>query len=148
MITSRPSSERPESTAAKNSSPAFRDDRRAIGVQPCVDIRWSIRCSRCVVRGGVRCVRLRSRRTARASKVAASTNVTPIASTNRSANRSQNSGVRLVPTVITLPDRCVLSAPSQPPRRRGRMSRPVRTKVRKVPARKPVWLPSGRFTTG
>lgn len=29
------------------------------------------------------------------------------------------------------------------------MSRPVRAKVRKVPARKPVWtLPIGRFTTG
>lgn len=73
--------------------------------QECTETRWSLRCGGCGVQGSVLRVRRRSSRTARPSTAAVSTHVTPAASTSSTTNRSQNSGVRLVPTVLALPGR-------------------------------------------
>ncbi len=86
-------------------------------------------CQRCAgVRGsrGRRGGRWRSRTTS-ASSAALSTTVTTIAMASRIAKRSQNSGVRLVPTVLTLPRRvpspCASSQRPRRARRRGRTAR-------------------------
>jgi nucleotide-binding universal stress UspA family protein len=63
------------------------------------DVRWSAEAGGDGVRLGGLCSR-RSTRTASASNHAVRTIVTPTAATSRTANRSQNSGVRLVPMVL------------------------------------------------